>query len=112
MHPIRLPIFLRCNHNQRLVLRLPSSSILLLAAPVCFVDFHDSGQAISTRPHHGAPQFMQPCPHGVVTAQAQFSLQPYSADAMLLAGDCPIARNQRASGFRVSWKMVPAVTEL
>ncbi len=32
---------------------------------------------------------MQPSPGRVVTAQAQLSLQPYSAGSVLLGGDCP-----------------------
>ena len=54
---------------------------------------------------------MQPGPSRLVTPQAQYPLQPQSTGAVLLAGTPHIARNQRVSGLRVSWKIVPAVTE-
>ena len=65
------------------------ANALLFAAPVRLVHFHHSGEAIPARSHHGAPQFMQPSPRGVVTPQAQHPLESDSAGAVLLAGDCP-----------------------
>src|ERR1700736_4532512 len=53
-------IFLYSNDNQGLTLGLPSSNALLFAAVVRLVHLHASGEAVSSRSYHGAPQLMQP----------------------------------------------------
>jgi hypothetical protein len=63
-------IFLCSNDNQGLPVRLPSANALLFTAVERLIHFHASGESIPARSHHGAPQFMQPSPRGVVTPQA------------------------------------------
>src|ERR1043166_4183194 len=109
-HPVS--IFLRSNHNQRLTFHLTSTNTLLFAAPVCLVHFYHPGEAIPPRSHHGTPQFMQPSPRRVVSAQPQNTLEADSAGTVLLAGDCPHRPKPNGQRFAVSWKIVPAVTEL
>ena len=41
------------------------------------------------RPHHGAPQLVQPSPGGLITAQAKNALQAERTDPVLLVGHVP-----------------------
>ena len=64
-----------------------------------FVDFHDPRQSISTRPHHGATQLVQPVPGGPIASQAQGPLQPQCTDSILLVGHMPHRLKPHAEGF-------------
>ena len=68
-------------------------------------------QPVTTRSHHGTPQFVQPCPGAQVAAQAQNALQPRALAPCFCAVTHQKARNHKTSGFRVSWKIVPAVSD-
>ena len=56
------------HHNQRLLRYFPTCYSLFLGTPVRLVDFHDSPKAISARPYHCPPQFMQQGPRRLVAA--------------------------------------------
>jgi len=66
---------------------------------------------VTIRSHHGTPQFVQPCPGAQVAAQAQNALQPRALAPCFCAVTHQKARNHKTSGFRVSWKIVPAVSD-
>src|SRR3954452_398258 len=84
-----MAIFLCSNHNQCLVLRLPSSNRCLFGAPVGLVYLYPARQPVPPRSHHGTPQLMEPGPCRVVAPQAQHPLQPDGAGTVLLTGHRP-----------------------
>ncbi len=98
------------DHNQRF--RRRRSPLRAAAAHERLVDFHPSREPIATRPHHGAPQLVQPRPRRLIAAESQDLLQRQGAGAGLGAGDAPHRAKPIVSGVRVSWKMVPAVTDV
>ena len=64
------------------------------------------------RTHHRSPQLVHPGPRGLIAAQPENALQTQRADPVLLRRTCQIARNHSRSGLRVSWKIVPEVTDV
>jgi hypothetical protein len=75
--------------HQGLPLCSPTPFPRLFAAHIALVGFHETGQAITSRTHHGPPQLLQPCPRRLVTTQPQESLDRQSAGPVLLVGDLP-----------------------
>src|SRR5437870_7892388 len=80
---------LRRHHNQGLALRFAAPHTLFRSPHGSLVDLDSSRQSIPARSHHRPPQFVQPTPRGLVTAQPQHALQAEGADAILLAGHPP-----------------------
>src|SRR5579883_2548151 len=87
--PDTVAIFLRRHRDQSLLLGLPTPHTLFYAAEIRFIYFDRPSEPVPARPHHRPAQFMQPSPGGLVTSQAQYPLQPQSADAVLLRGHPP-----------------------
>jgi hypothetical protein len=48
------------------------------------VHLHPSAHAVSARPYHRSPEFVQPCPSGLVASQSQDRLQPNRTGTVLL----------------------------
>ena len=68
--------------------------------------------AIAARAYHRAAQLVQPGPRRLIAPQAQDALESQRAGAGLWLVTHHIARNHVVSGVRVSWKIVPAVTDV
>ncbi len=82
------------------------------ATNVRLVHFDSPLKAIPPRPDHGSPKFMQPRPSRFITAQPQQSLESQGAAPVFWLVNHQAARNHVVSGLWVSWKIVPAVTEV
>ena len=76
-------IFLGCNHYQHLFLRLPSPQPLFRSSHVSLVNLDSARQSVTSGADHGTPQFVQPCPRGLVTRQAENPLHPESTGSCL-----------------------------
>src|SRR5579875_2351085 len=87
--PAAVSLFSRRHRDQSLLLGLPTPHTLFYAAEIRFIYFDRPGEPLPAQPHHRPAQFMQPSPGGLVTSQAQYPLQPQSADAVLLCGHPP-----------------------
>ena len=79
----------RRNRDDRLGLRLSPHDAGFPAAHIGFVHLDRAAQEITPRPHHGAPQLVQPSPGGLITAQAKNALQAERTDPVLLVGHVP-----------------------
>ena len=101
------------NDNQRLGFRLPPAPARVHAPHIGLVHFDPAGEAIAARTHHRPTKLVEPRPGGLVAAQTQRPLQPQGAHPRLLwFVTHHIARNHVTNGVRVSWKIVPAVTDV
>ena len=83
------PSDFRRNRDDRLGLRLSPHDAGFPAAHIGFVHLDRAAQEITPRPHHGAPQLVQPSPGGLITAQAKNALQAERTDPVLLVGHVP-----------------------
>jgi hypothetical protein len=107
------PIVLSGNHNQGLTLRLSAPHSLLQTTQKGFVHLHPPRQPIATRPYHRSPELVQPRPRGLIAAQPQQTLcRPRALAPFFWLANQYMARNQFTSGLRVSWKIVPAVSDV
>ena len=77
-----------------------------------FVHLDRAGQTVPAKPDHRTSKLVQPRPCGSIAAQAEDSLQSRRAGAVLLTTIHQTARNQVTNDVRVSWKIVPAVTDV
>src|SRR5213595_1459580 len=82
-------LLLRRHDNQGLALRFAAPHTLFRSPHVSLVNLDSSRQLFPARPHHRPPQFVQPTPRGLVTAEPQHALQTEGADAILLSGHPP-----------------------
>jgi len=83
------PILFCRNDNQGLFFGFSADYAFFLATPERLVDFHRALQAITARPDHRAPEFVQQRPGGLVAAQPQQSLDRQGTASVLLARDIP-----------------------
>jgi hypothetical protein len=91
-------VFLDGDDDQRFLERATTPHALLERAHVRFVDFDAAREALAARPHHRPTQLVQPCPRGLVTAQAPVrALVP-----VFWLVTHHIARNQTDRDVRVS----------
>ena len=106
-------VFLGGDGYQCFFLRLPSAQSLFCAPHIGLVDLHATAEPFSAGPHHRAPQLVQQRPGGTVASQTQDALQSQCAgsEPFFWLVTHHMVRNQVRSGRRVSWKIVPAVTE-
>ena len=95
---------------QCLFLRLPSVQSLFFAPNIGLVDLYAAAEPFAARPHHRAPQLVQQR-GGALASQTQNALQIPEHSPRFSGSSPTIARYQVRSGRRVSWKIVPAVTE-
>ncbi len=77
------------NRDNRFLVCFPPRNANLPAAHIGFVDLNLAIQKVSARSNHGPAQLMEPCPSRLITAQAEYSLNPKRTDAMLLIGHIP-----------------------
>jgi len=56
---------------------------------IAFTHIHRVNQSVSTRPPHGPPELVKPCPSGDVPAQAKDSLQSEGVRSVFLAYQFP-----------------------
>src|SRR5213595_2079337 len=82
-------LLLRRHDNQGLALRFAAPHTLFRSPHVSLVNLDSSRQLFPARSHHRPPQFVQPTPSRLVTAEPQHALQTEGADAILLAGHPP-----------------------
>ena len=62
---------------------------LLQPAAVALVYLDSPREQLPARSHHGATEFMQPCPGGLIFLQTEHSLPSQRAGAVLLSGHPP-----------------------
>lgn len=79
---------LDCDRHDRLLLGGTPPGPFLDASHVGLVDLDDPVQAVPVRPHHRAPELVQPRPRGLV-AEAEISLEPHGVCSVLLTRDLP-----------------------
>ena len=82
-------IHLDQHHNQRLSGGPAATFSPFFPADIGFIHLDHAGQPVPPWTHHGAPQAMQPCPSGSITAQSQNPLDPQGARAIFLSCDPP-----------------------
>ena len=69
------PIFLSGNNNQCFLQIESAGQALFQATDIAFIHLHSAGEQITSRSYHGAAQFMQHHPGGLIFFQPQHSLQ-------------------------------------
>ena len=79
------------------------------APHIGLVNLHATAEPFSAGPHHRAPQLVQQRPGG--TASQRCFAVPSALAPFFWLVTHHMVRNQVRSGRRVSWKIVPAVTE-
>lgn len=68
----------------------PTSSFAwLLSANKGFIYFNHTRQTVTARTHHGATQFMQPCPSRAIASQTKYTFQPECTGPIFLPGYPP-----------------------
>ena len=77
------------NRNNRFLVCFPPRNANFPAAHIGFVDLDLAIQKLSARSNHGPAQLMEPCPSRLITAQAEYSLNPKRTDAVLLIRHIP-----------------------
>ena len=77
------------NRDNRFLVCFPPRNANLPAAHIGFVDLDLAIQKLSARSNHGPAQLMEPCPSRLITAQAEYSLNPKRTDAVLLIRHIP-----------------------
>ncbi len=77
------------NRDNRFLVCFPPRNANLPAAHIGFVDLDLAIQKLSARSNHGPAQLMEPCPSRLITAQAEYSLNPKRTDAVLLMRHIP-----------------------
>ena len=77
------------NRDNRFLVCFPPCNANLPTAHICFVNLDLAIQKVSARSNHGPAQLMEPCPSRLITAQAEYSLNPKRTDAMLLIRHIP-----------------------
>jgi len=96
------PIRLCSNDYQSFLLHFAPTNALFFCPQVGFVNLCSSRQSITSGPHHGTSQFMQPRPRGLVAAQTENPLQTQSAGPRLQRRqppDSPEPQHQRFVGI-------------
>ncbi len=83
------PLDLRGDHYQDLVSQMPMAPPGFHPTHIRFFHLYVPNQSVSVRPDHGAPEFLQAGPSGLVASKAQQTLQTKRADTVLLIGDQP-----------------------
>jgi hypothetical protein len=68
------PIDLRSDRHHDLISQVSTASSRFAAPYIRFIYFHLAPQLVPARPHHCAPQLLQPQPRCPVTAKAQKAL--------------------------------------
>ena len=63
--------------------------------PIERVHLDRAAQEITPRPHHGAPQLVQPSPGGLITAQAKNALQAERTDPVLRLSNLMCGNSER-----------------
>lgn len=81
--------FYRDNHDLFLFAATLSFAAHVAAANIGLIHFNAAAELIPTRAHHGVPQFVQPCPSGLITPQPKNAFQSQSTHAVFLAGHKP-----------------------
>jgi len=87
--PLRRLNFNRDNHSLFPFAATPSFAAHMAATNIGLIHFNAAAELIPTRSHHGVPQFVQPCPCGLIAPQAKNALQSQSTRAVFLAGHKP-----------------------
>jgi len=82
-------IRLSSHNNQGFLFRLAASDASFRSAQIGFVHLHHPRQSVASRPHHRAPQLMQPSPGRLIATQSQDALQAECTPPRLLAGQMP-----------------------
>jgi hypothetical protein len=95
------PDFFRRDHDERFPRRGPPSRAAK-SAYERLVDFDASQQPIAARPHHGAAEFVQPRPRGLITAESQHCWSAKALVPVLELLTPHMARNHIVRGVRVS----------
>ena len=103
---------LRANYDKCLLSDVPAPPTRLNPTDEGFVHLDRAGQTVPAKPDHRTSKLVQPRPCGSIAAQAEDSLQSRRAGAVLLTTIHQTARNQVTNDVRVSWKIVPAVTDV
>jgi hypothetical protein len=67
-----------------------------------FVHLHHAVETLAAGPDHGATQFVQAGPGGLVAAPAQHLLEAHRADPIFWLVISHMARNHRVNGVGVS----------
>ena len=83
------PLRLRGDHYQDLVSQVSTVPPGFHPTSVRFIHLDVPDQSVPVRPDHGAPEFLQAGPSGLVVPKVQQTLQTKHADAVLLIGDQP-----------------------
>ena len=76
----------------------------LRSPKIAFIDLHRTNQSASASTHHGPSEFVEPCPSGNVTAQAEDSLQSESIRAVFLTCQFPDGIEPQTKGLPGSLK--------
>ena len=69
--------------------RVPTMTTGPQSPKIAFIHLHRVNQSVSTRPHHGPPEFVKPCLSGDLTAQAKDSWQSEGVGPVFLAYQFP-----------------------
>ena len=84
------------DHYNLLVRRTASTlSTFLAAAHKCFIHCNATMKSITIRAYHGAPQFVQPGPRSLITAESENTLQAQGIGAIFLAREQPHRQKPR-----------------
>ena len=100
------------HYDEGLVAAPTAGDAFLFSAHKSLIDFHAAVQWVASRPNNGAAQFVQPSPGRPVTASPKIRCRPRALVPFFWLVMYQIARNESVRGACVSWKIVPAVTEL
>ena len=92
------------NHNLFAFAATSSLASHVATANVGLVNLNTSVELISTRTHHGAPHFVQPCPCSLITSQTKNALQPQSTRSVFLAGHKPDGSKPRSQRHPCTFK--------
>src|SRR5713226_1578131 len=84
-----LAILFGCYRDNGLGFGIPAALAFLDAADIGLVHLHCSAERVPSGADHRPAQLVQPCPGGLVAAEAENTLQPQGADAIFLVGDIP-----------------------
>lgn len=82
-------VFFRRHDDQGFFLGLSADYSLFLTAPVGFIDFHRTLEAIPSGTHHRTSKFVQQGPRRLIAAQSQHALEGQGTSTVLLARDAP-----------------------
>ena len=96
--------FNRNNHHFFAFAATSSLAANVAPANVGLVNFNTSAELISIRTHHGAPQFVQPCPCSLITPQPKNAFQPQSTCTVFLTGHKPDGSEPRCQWHPCTFK--------